>query len=164
MNQRKPENWPPNELPYIGNLILYYYYYYVRIFFRHTERESTGTLARRYYIILGNFFSNLFVWLFLQIALSSKLYILTDESDQQLKASAKGIQKQRNPKLMSKALFENLLHDREIGGLPVVVNRGFMQKNEKMKTYTLHKHSLHACYVKRVVRDCNIHTYTYPDY
>ncbi len=92
------------------------------------------------------------------------MYIIVDESDQAIKTSAKGIQKEKNQKLMSKALFESLLHDRETDGLPMVVNTGFMQKNEKMKTYTLKKHSLHSLYVKRVVRDCRVHTYTYREY
>ena len=96
------------------------------------------------------------------MALSSKLYVLTNAKGDTVKSGTKGIQKSLNRDHICNSIFESVLFDKR-DKLPTVCNTGFMQKNHEIFTYELLKTNLHAAYGKRPVYDCGVHTYTYSD-
>lgn len=76
-----------------------------------------------------------------------------------MKKGIKGIRQTTNEKLITEKVFEDILFDK--AELPEILNTGFIQKHHEILTYDLMKRSLHACYGKRAIYDCGIHTYTY---
>ncbi len=115
----------------------------------------------------------------------SKLYFM--ETDGAPKVAAKGIQLGFNSNLLSKQGFLQALSDQrklihqpygldcltspvaeepsllvssgeEIERLPIVTNRGILQRFGSMVTYELNKRNFHSLYAKRWVHSCAIHT------